>query len=81
MLNLATLLEESARTWPERPAVIQDDNPLSYRALNEMANRVANLLAARGVRPGERVALACRTGRSFRLSITAFSKAARWWCC
>lgn len=59
MLNLATLLEESARTWPERPAVIQDDNPLSYRALNEMANRVANLLAARGVRPGERVALAC----------------------
>ena len=64
MLNLATLLEESARTWPERPAVIQDDNPLSYRALNEMANRVANLLAARGVRPGERVALACPAGVS-----------------
>lgn len=59
MLNLAILLEESARTWPERPAVIQDDIPLSYRALNEMANRVANLLVARGVQPGERVALAC----------------------
>ncbi|CAI2091590.1 AMP-binding protein [Serratia entomophila] len=59
MLNLATLLEESARSWPDRPAVVQDDTPLSYRALNEMANRVANLLIARGVRPGERVALAC----------------------
>jgi len=59
MLNLATLLEESARSWPDRPAVVQDDTPLSYRALNEMANRVANLLIARGVRAGERVALAC----------------------
>lgn len=59
MLNLATLLEESARTWPERPAVIQDDVPLSYRALNEMANRVANLLVAARRALGERVALAC----------------------
>ncbi|MEX5715792.1 AMP-binding protein [Serratia ureilytica] len=65
MLNLATLLEESARTWPERPAVIQDDILLSYRALNEMANRVANLLVARGVRPGERVALACTNRPEF----------------
>lgn len=45
--------------------MIQDDNPLSYRALNEMANRVANLLAARGVRPGERVALACSNRPEF----------------
>lgn len=59
MLNLATLLEESARSWPDRSALVQDDIPLSYRALNELANRVANLLTARGVRPGERVALAC----------------------
>uniref|UniRef100_UPI001293255C AMP-binding protein n=1 Tax=Escherichia coli TaxID=562 RepID=UPI001293255C len=65
MLNLATLLEESARTWPERPAVIQDDILLSYRALNEMANRVANLLVARAVRPGERVALACTNRPEF----------------
>ena len=79
MLNLATLLEESAH-WPERPAVIQDDNPLSYRALNEMANRVANLLARAACGPVNGWRWPARTGRSFRLSITAFSKAARWWC-
>ncbi|MEX0632282.1 hypothetical protein M8494_10400 [Serratia ureilytica] len=58
MLNLATLLEESARTWPERPAVTLDDVPLGYRALNDMASRVAICCWSRGVRRGERVALA-----------------------
>ncbi|HGL5836604.1 TPA: long-chain fatty acid--CoA ligase [Serratia marcescens] len=59
MLNLATLLEDSARNWPDRPAVIQDNIPVSYQALNETACQVANLLAAKGIKAGDKVALAC----------------------
>ncbi|GAK26806.1 long-chain-fatty-acid--CoA ligase [Serratia liquefaciens] len=59
MLNLATLLEESARTFPDRLALVQDEVQLSYVELDRFANQVAHLLRVRGVKPGERVALAC----------------------
>ncbi|CAI2412833.1 long-chain-fatty-acid--CoA ligase [Serratia liquefaciens] len=59
MLNLATLLEESARTFPDRLALVQDEVQLSYVELDQFANQVAHLLRGRGVKPGERVALAC----------------------
>ncbi|MGO2436028.1 MAG: AMP-binding protein, partial [Serratia proteamaculans] len=59
MLNLATLLEESARSFPDRLALVQEETHFNYATLNQRANQVANLLIARGVQPGERVALAC----------------------
>ncbi|CAI0892563.1 Long-chain-fatty-acid--CoA ligase [Serratia proteamaculans] len=59
MLNLATLLEESARSFPDRLALVQGETQFSYATLNQRANQVANLLITRGVQPGERVALAC----------------------
>lgn len=43
MLNLATLLEESARSFPDRLALIQDPFQLTYAELNHRANQVANL--------------------------------------
>ncbi|MET8151245.1 long-chain fatty acid--CoA ligase [Actinoplanes sp. NPDC049668] len=58
-LNLATLLEDSARRHPDRDAVVLGDTRLSYAALDAAAGRVAGLLAARGIRPGDRVALSC----------------------
>ncbi|MEU7908882.1 long-chain fatty acid--CoA ligase [Actinoplanes sp. NPDC049118] len=58
-LNLATLLEDSARRHPGRDAVVLGDTRLSYAALDAAAGRVAELLASRGIRPGDRVALSC----------------------
>ncbi|GID97361.1 long-chain fatty acid--CoA ligase [Amorphoplanes digitatis] len=58
-LNLATLLEDSARRHPDRDAVVLGETRLSYAALDAAAGRVAGLLASRGVRPGDRVALSC----------------------
>lgn len=57
MLNLALLLEDSARNHADHPAVVFGDRQWTYAELNAAANRVANLLVARGVRPGDRVAL------------------------
>ena len=57
MLNLATLLDDSARRHPDRDAVVLGDSRLSYRDLDALANQVANLLVSRGIRPGDKVAL------------------------
>ncbi|WP_405996856.1 long-chain-fatty-acid--CoA ligase [Streptomyces sp. NBC_00829] len=59
MLNLASLLENSARTVPDRTAVVLGEQQLTYAELDAAACRVANLLRSRGVEPGDKVALSC----------------------
>ncbi len=59
MLNLAVLLEESARQVPDRIAVIFNDLKLPYTAVNAAANQVANGLAKIGIGLGDKVALGC----------------------
>ena len=55
MPNLAHLLTSSAAAHPARPAVKLDDTILTYAALDEASARVAALLRAKGVAPGDRV--------------------------
>ena len=57
MPNLAELLSRSAAVRPDRVAVKLDDSELSYAALDEAAARAAGLLRAKGVQPGDRVAI------------------------
>ncbi|GAA4839345.1 long-chain fatty acid--CoA ligase [Kitasatospora terrestris] len=59
MLNLSVLLEDSARAYPNRDAVVLGPTRLTYAQVDAAANRVANLLVERGVRPGDKVALSC----------------------
>lgn len=59
MLNLAILLEDSAREVPERPAIIFDETKMSYGALNAAANQVAHALVKAGIKKGETVAMSC----------------------
>jgi long-chain acyl-CoA synthetase len=56
-MNLAENLSRSAAADPDAPAVKLDDAVLSYAALDEASARVAGLLAARGVGPGDRVGI------------------------
>ncbi|MDQ2997956.1 MAG: AMP-binding protein [Chloroflexota bacterium] len=57
MLNLAMLLENSARRDPGKVALILDDMKLCYAEVNGAANKIANGLVGLGVRPGDKVAL------------------------
>ncbi len=59
MLNLATLLEDSARNVPTRTAVICGDLKLTYAEVNAKANQVANALLEKGISKGDKVALSC----------------------
>ena len=52
-----TLLEASARLRPDKLAYVQDEERVSYRQLNAMANRLAFWLLGQGVGPGDRVVL------------------------
>jgi len=59
MLNLAVLLEDSVRNVPDRVAVACGPTRLTYAELDAKASQVAGALAARGISPGDRVALSC----------------------
>src|SRR5215472_4878433 len=59
MLNLAIVLEGTAREWPDRAAVVQGNTTLTYSQLDAASSQVANALVARGVGKGDRVAVSC----------------------
>lgn len=53
-----TLFEERVERTPDKTAVIACDRTLTYRELNEEANRIAHGLIEMGVKPGDIVAFA-----------------------
>jgi acyl-CoA synthetase (AMP-forming)/AMP-acid ligase II len=55
--NLADLFEAVADAVPDRIALIAGDRRLTYRELDERANRVAQYLRDVGVRPGQHVGI------------------------
>ncbi len=57
MLNLAHFLDVTAEKMPETTAVILDGMRMSYRDVAGFAHRVANVLRAKGIQQGDRVAM------------------------
>ncbi|MEU4452442.1 long-chain fatty acid--CoA ligase [Nocardioides sp. NPDC023903] len=55
--NVTRLLTDSVGRYPNRTAVIFGTAQMTYAELDAATNRVANLLVARGVRAGDKVAL------------------------
>jgi long-chain acyl-CoA synthetase len=56
-MNIAQSVECGVRLWPDKPALIFEEEVFTYRELEEMASRVANGLSRLGVERGDRVAL------------------------
>jgi long-chain acyl-CoA synthetase len=56
-MNLARMLDEAARQYPERPAVRLDDLVITYAQLDDLSARAADWLRERGVAPGDRVGI------------------------
>ncbi|MCC6629629.1 MAG: long-chain-fatty-acid--CoA ligase [Chloroflexi bacterium] len=59
---------------PHRPALIMGDEAWTYRRLDQTADRLANVLIAHGVRPGDRVGLLDRNSPFW---VAAYFAAAR----
>ncbi|MCE0464975.1 non-ribosomal peptide synthetase, partial [Pseudomonas uvaldensis] len=66
-----------AQVWrtPESVAVLHGDERLSYRELNERANRLAHYLRGRGVKPDSRVAICVERGLDMVVGLLAILKA------
>ncbi|WP_055482002.1 long-chain-fatty-acid--CoA ligase [Sphaerimonospora mesophila] len=75
MSNLAQVLEGTTREFGDRTAIIHAGSRMTYRELNAAANRVANLLVGRGIRPGDKVALSCPNTPYFSLVYYGILKA------
>src|SRR6202789_1719916 len=56
-LNMADIFEHAVDAFPERVAVICGERQVTYRELEDEANRLAHHLAAQGVGPGGHVGL------------------------
>lgn len=59
MLNLAAVLEHSAKEVPGKTALVFGDKRFTYEQVNAVANQVANGLTAAGITKGDKVALSC----------------------
>ena len=55
-MNIGSLLTHHARCRADHPAVIFEDQRLSYKQLNERVNRLANALLDLGVKKGDKIA-------------------------
>ena len=71
MANIADLLSQSADRRPNHVAIKVDGDTLTYAALDQAAARVAGLLRAKGVQPGDRVGIMLPTSQSSRSATTA----------
>ncbi len=55
--SIADILQPALDLRPDKVAVYFEDRAITYRELDEQANRVANALIQSGIKPGDRVAI------------------------
>jgi amino acid adenylation domain-containing protein len=73
--TLHRLFEAQAARTPDAPAVSMGSDGLTYRALDERANRLAHHLLAAGVRPGDLVGLCFERSPDLVVALLAALKA------
>ena len=72
--SIASLFEAQAAATPDAVAVVADDERITYRALNERANRLAHHLARHGVRLEARVGIGLPRGAETVVAMLAALK-------
>lgn len=68
-------LEESAQRRPNKLALVCNGSRLTYREIDDMANRLANSMLAGGVKRGDRVAICLNNSVEAVVSVFAILKA------
>jgi len=69
--NFARRLEASARRTPEKPALVWDGGALTFDEMDRRAGAFADILATKGVKAGDRIALAIGNRWAFAVGLLA----------
>ena len=73
--NFVSLLEASARRSPDQPALVWPEGALTFAELHRRAEVLPAALAAKGVKPGDRIAVAIANRWPFAVALLAGWKA------
>ena len=73
-VNVGDTLTRAAWRDPGKPALVEGDRRLTYGEFNELVNRFANALLARGYRRGDALGLACANSIEFLVTYYACAK-------
>jgi len=73
--NLSSFLEAGAAAHPDREAIVFGDLRLTYGQVNALAGHVASMLADRGIKQGDKVALSCPNTPHFTVAYFGILKA------
>ncbi|MDR2017412.1 MAG: long-chain-fatty-acid--CoA ligase [Syntrophobacterales bacterium] len=79
-MTIGDLLVRNAHKFPDKPAVISEDMTLTFRALNERVNRLADFLINAGLEKGDRVGAVVHNGHQFIEIYFAAAKAGGIFC-
>ena len=69
--NFARRLEASSRRTPDKPALVWDGGALTFGELDQRASALASVLATRGVKSGDRIALTIGNHWAFAVALLA----------
>jgi len=56
-MNVTQNVEQAARIFPDKPAIIFEDREITYGQLDQQASRLASAMKKKGVQQGDRIAL------------------------
>ena len=79
-MRLADYLDKGFGLAPGRPCLTTDGEPRSYAEVRELSFRISAALAARGVRPGDRVAILAANDPTAFTCVFGISRAGAVWC-
>ena len=74
-MPLCDIPANAARIWPDNPALIFRDEPISFARLDDAVTALAAGFTAAGLRPGERIALLLPNSPPFVIGYYAASRA------
>jgi acyl-CoA synthetase (AMP-forming)/AMP-acid ligase II len=72
---IGDIARHNGRRYPRKTAVVCDGTELTWAALDDRANRLATSLLARGLRPGDRVAVCSRNALEWPEIVFGLAKA------
>jgi fatty-acyl-CoA synthase len=79
-VRLVDYLDKGADLGPDRPCLTTDGQTRTYAEVQELSSRVAAALAARGVRPGDRVAILSANDPTAFSCVFGIIRAGAVWC-